>query len=449
MNSVIILRLTASAPDRRSSPRSLDGLKPTIVGPLRWFLKFLEIQWMLHIFLFVLENARHYFGCSRSGWRFPSADERVPPEKVRKVSKEAIKYDTPLVGYELVKTWIMTLTGVAAFRLVSFALTLFMGVVMLNIAAVVPDSRWRNFWLYGPIRVTCFVLMSFLGYYRIDIRRKGCLERGVQTSRTESYRCRRNFRALRHRLSLLRVRSRQHSPAAVRCDLQRLRCDFGRSVESGFAEGYAESDKAARGRSDGVAADGFPRRNDREPGSPLSIPARSLFDEGARATRCVQDAVSQLQSELHRTVHRRMRASRSTLALVCQIVQRMEVKFLPVHVPSTAEKEDATLYANNMQRLLASHLGIGISDATYGDYVKVERAYKAAKAAAINRARRERRREEKWWNPLTSCLVCLPGISDPHSIRIDLDKFDFDAPTESAARRSTKPDGAVPATSES
>ena len=42
----------------------------------------------------------------------------------------------------------------------------------------------------------------------------------------------------------------------------------------------------------------------------------------------------------------------------CQFVQRMEVKFLPVHKPTEAERKDATLYANNMQRLMASHLGM-------------------------------------------------------------------------------------------
>ena len=42
----------------------------------------------------------------------------------------------------------------------------------------------------------------------------------------------------------------------------------------------------------------------------------------------------------------------------CQFVQRMEVKFLPVYKPTEAERKDATLYANNMQRLLASHLGM-------------------------------------------------------------------------------------------
>ena len=116
-------------------------------GPFSWFKKYLEIQMTFHALLFVVENLRHYAGIRRSGWHFPDDKERVPPSKVKKATKaEALKYTTPLVGTELLKFWFMTLTGVAFFRLFCFFFSVFLGLVLLNVAAMSPNKRWRDFW---------------------------------------------------------------------------------------------------------------------------------------------------------------------------------------------------------------------------------------------------------------------------------------------------------------
>ena len=139
-------------------------------GPYAWFKKFVEIQMTFHALLFVVENLRHYAGLRRSGWHFPTKEERVPPSKVRKATKaEALRYTTPLVGTEMLKFWLMTLTGVAFFRLFCFFFTVFMGLVFLNIAAMSPNRMWRNFWMNGPTRLATQVMLTFLGYYRVDV----------------------------------------------------------------------------------------------------------------------------------------------------------------------------------------------------------------------------------------------------------------------------------------
>ena len=33
---------------------------------------------------------------------------------------------------------------------------------------------------------------------------------------------------------------------------------------------------------------------------------------------------------------------------------------------------------------------------------------------------------EKFWNPISTCLVCVPGLHHPRSVKIDLEKFDFE-----------------------
>lgn len=139
-------------------------------GPFSWFKKYLEIQMTFHALLFVVENLRHYAGIRRSGWHFPDDKERVPPSKVEKATKaEALKYTTPLVGTELLKFWFMTLTGVAFFRLFCFFFSVFLGLVFLNVAAMSPNKRWRDFWMYGPVRLSTQMMLTFLGYYRVDV----------------------------------------------------------------------------------------------------------------------------------------------------------------------------------------------------------------------------------------------------------------------------------------
>ena len=139
-------------------------------GPFSWFKKYLELQMTFHALLFVVENLRHYAGIRRSGWHFPDDKERVPPSKVKKATKaEALKYTTPLVGTELLKFWFMTLTGVAFFRLFCFFFSVFLGLVFLNVAAMSPNKRWRDFWMYGPVRLSTQMMLTFLGYYRVDV----------------------------------------------------------------------------------------------------------------------------------------------------------------------------------------------------------------------------------------------------------------------------------------
>ncbi|KAG8470260.1 hypothetical protein KFE25_008681 [Diacronema lutheri] len=52
----------------------------------------------------------------------------------------------------------------------------------------------------------------------------------------------------------------------------------------------------------------------------------------------------------------------------CQLVNRMEMLFLPVHAPCEAERADPLLYAANMQALMARHLHVPMTDATLADY---------------------------------------------------------------------------------
>ncbi|XP_075693031.1 lysophosphatidylcholine acyltransferase 2 [Rhinoderma darwinii] len=55
------------------------------------------------------------------------------------------------------------------------------------------------------------------------------------------------------------------------------------------------------------------------------------------------------------------------LMTVCQVCTNVEVEFLPVYVPSEAEKKDYFLYANNVRTFMAQSLGTPVTDHTYED----------------------------------------------------------------------------------
>uniref|UniRef100_A0A098LZR5 CG32699-PA n=1 Tax=Hypsiglena sp. JMG-2014 TaxID=1550645 RepID=A0A098LZR5_9SAUR len=52
---------------------------------------------------------------------------------------------------------------------------------------------------------------------------------------------------------------------------------------------------------------------------------------------------------------------------LCQVFTKVEVEFLPVHVPSEAEKKDPVLFANRVRNKMASVLDVPVTDHTYED----------------------------------------------------------------------------------
>ncbi len=56
--------------------------------------------------------------------------------------------------------------------------------------------------------------------------------------------------------------------------------------------------------------------------------------------------------------------------LLARPFNEVEVTFLPVYAPSPEEREDPELFAGNVQRVMARHLGVRASDVTYHEYYR-------------------------------------------------------------------------------
>ncbi|XP_003222971.2 lysophosphatidylcholine acyltransferase 2 [Anolis carolinensis] len=52
---------------------------------------------------------------------------------------------------------------------------------------------------------------------------------------------------------------------------------------------------------------------------------------------------------------------------LCQLFTKMEVEFLPVHIPTDEEKHDPALFANRVRSKMSSALGVPVTDHTYED----------------------------------------------------------------------------------
>ena len=58
----------------------------------------------------------------------------------------------------------------------------------------------------------------------------------------------------------------------------------------------------------------------------------------------------------------------SVWLLLAKPINRVEIEFLPVYNPTKEEQQNPTLFAKNVQKIMASELGVEASDITYHKY---------------------------------------------------------------------------------
>jgi 1-acyl-sn-glycerol-3-phosphate acyltransferase len=399
------------------------------------FFSYCELLLLVHCCLVALENLRHLLGLPRSGWRWPTPAEQKKPRDVPRLSKAAVtEFTTPLQGYELWKTLVMTLTGFAPFKLFMFAGCIVLGVLLINVAAVVPSARWRNFWLRGPVRCACFAALTFLGYYCVSVR----------GAPAPPARCKLLLANHVGAVEILVLFGLAFPSFVSAVENTRLPLFSGvcRALDAVLVDRWDPDSKKK------TLEEIKQRASDRS----ASAPQLMIFPEGTvsnqaglfRFNRGAFAAGEPVQLVAFRMPYRHFNPCYTGRPVggcelgdllfrsCCQLVQRMEVCFLPVHEPTAAEKRDPLLFANQSQLRMASVLGCGVSDASYHSWKAIEARYKQLKleAQAERRRRREARRRRRrageagppagdddgegeeggWWNPFTACGVCAGGL---------------------------------------
>ena len=75
---------------------------------------------------------------------------------------------------------------------------------------------------------------------------------------------------------------------------------------------------------------------------------------------------------------------------LCQFAVHLSIEFLPPHAPSEAERAEPQLFANNVRAAMAARMGVGVTDCSYYDYLRIDRAREMVRALRRLQRRAER-----------------------------------------------------------
>eukprot|EP00668_Euglena_longa_P002155 GGOE01002497.1.p1 GENE.GGOE01002497.1~~GGOE01002497.1.p1 ORF type:complete len:506 (-),score=154.09 GGOE01002497.1:236-1753(-) len=318
---------------------------------------------MVQFVFFLYEHLHSLLGLR---WQFPKP--RI--DLVKHCSREeALRYDTPLTGfYERAKTFFMVASGLALLKCIQGVLSFILAVLAINIMVMVPHPLWVAVW-QSIARFWIYCIMFSLGFYKINIY-------GSAAPRSEVKMLLANHTAMVEVLVL-------YAAAGLPSFVSRME-NLGIPLFAGVIRASnailvdrSDEDSKAKTLQEIV-------RRAKEPAAPQVM----IFPEGScnnqqclfRFNRGPFEPGEPVQLACIKFPYRHYnpcwtgRAAGGNeiedllLRLCCQFVNRVEVKFLPVHHPTEAECQDSTVYANNMQLLMAASLGIGISDCTYKVY---------------------------------------------------------------------------------
>eukprot|EP00754_Rhynchopus_humris_P034859 Rhum_TRINITY_DN16460_c0_g1::Rhum_TRINITY_DN16460_c0_g1_i1::g.163121::m.163121/K13510/LPCAT1_2; lysophosphatidylcholine acyltransferase / lyso-PAF acetyltransferase len=358
------------------------------------------------------ENITALFGLRAFYFTKKTAEDVAAVPHVQK--EKALEYDTPVTPYETAKIVLMTCSGLALLRLVQMVFFLMVGFMCVNASAIVPSRIWRFFWLRLMATLCIQGLMFSLGYYRVGVEGKVCKLSDAKIlvgnhmavvellimfqlsfpsfiSAVENEAVPLFSGVVKACNAILVDRLDKHSKRNTMKEIKR-RCEDPLAPQLMiFPEGTLNNQQALFKFKPGAF----------EPGKPVQPfcfkypfkyfnpcwtgEAMNGHDSGECVWRCV-----------------------------CQFVNRLEVKILPVYVPSEEEKADKFLYSENVRRVIAANLEIGLSDCMYEDYVQCGRRYAQLKRAAL-RAQNRLGPVERWALPFQRTFrVGIEELMAPH-----------------------------------
>uniref|UniRef100_A0ABM5EV98 Lysophosphatidylcholine acyltransferase 2 n=1 Tax=Pogona vitticeps TaxID=103695 RepID=A0ABM5EV98_9SAUR len=111
---------------------------------------------------------------------------------------------------------------------------------------------------------------------------------------------------------------------------------------------------------------------------------------------------------------------------LCQLVTKVEVEFLPVHVPGEEEKKDPILFANRVRNRMASALGVPVTDHTYEDcrlMISAGQLTLPMEAGLVEFTKVSRKLNLKWNNIREQLDQFATIASDAKGGRIGIEEF--------------------------
>ena len=352
---------------------------PTVAGSFSFVRRVIVIQFLFLVCMFIAEHVRVIFFS-------PPLHVNMDPIQWENAKApfadvtEALRYDTPLTLYERLKIAFFLLSGVFFLRLFMVIAFLGLGVLCVNLSVVGGRRRdvntlWCSFFHFWT-RVFGYLALASMGFYHIRVR-------GQRATRAEAKIFVANHVCVAEVIALFLLGD---LPAFV-SRVENLTLPLFRGLVTATEAIVVDRDAAssrtktlqeiARRANDPNAAQLmiFPEgtcSNQRtlftfkkgafEPGVPVQLVCFKYpynhFNAAWTGRPCGgNDAFDLL------------------LRLLCQFVNRMEVRFLPVYHPTDLEREDPVAYASHCQTVMANVVGAKVSDATFADYVAAAKRY--------------------------------------------------------------------------
>eukprot|EP01064_Diplonema_japonicum_P017966 TRINITY_DN264_c3_g1_i1.p1 TRINITY_DN264_c3_g1~~TRINITY_DN264_c3_g1_i1.p1 ORF type:complete len:567 (+),score=24.67 TRINITY_DN264_c3_g1_i1:42-1703(+) len=319
--------------------------------------------------------------------------------KVKTSDKETcLQYDTPLQGwYELTKTLLMTISGLPILRLIQAMFFVTVGMIAVNISVMVPNKFWKGFWLRGVTSLCISGALFSFGFYRVGIE-------GTVADRSECKILIGNHTAVFEILIMFGL----SFPAFISA-VENARVPlFSGVVRACDAILVDRLDKNSRKHTMHEI-----KKRAKTPDAPqlMIYPEGTLnnqkglfmFKTGAfEPGQPVQPICFKYPYKHYNPCWTGEATGGNDVGevgwrVLCQIVNRVEVKILPVYRPSEAETEDKYLYSSNVRKVMAANLRTDVSDCVYEDYVALNKIYSRLKRIESRSSNASRRSTEYWF----------------------------------------------------
>eukprot|EP01061_Rhynchopus_euleeides_P048008 TRINITY_DN9977_c0_g1_i3.p1 TRINITY_DN9977_c0_g1~~TRINITY_DN9977_c0_g1_i3.p1 ORF type:complete len:547 (+),score=242.74 TRINITY_DN9977_c0_g1_i3:89-1729(+) len=358
-----------------------------------WYLFFL---FYIQCVLCMYENVTAFLGLRPFVYRDKTQKDVDGVPKIPKIS--CLLYDAPLDNwYEKSKVILMTVSGMAVLRLIQAIVFTTIGMLSVNIAMTIPSKLWKDFWLGWVVRFCIQALLFSLGYYRVGMEGKVCDKSEAKIlvgnhmavveiivmfglsfpsfiSAVENEAVPLFSGVVRACNAILVDRLDKDSKRKTMEEIKRRCGDPDAPQLMIFPEGTLNNQKALFTFKPGAF----------EPGMPVQpVIFKIPFSHFNPCWTGEATGGNEVGEVLWRCVS--------------QFVNRLEVKVLPVYHPSEEEKKNKMLFAENVRRLMAANLEIGVSDCRYEDYVALYKRYSQIKRE--RRLEEGRRPQQRFWFP--------------------------------------------------
>ncbi len=362
-----------SAVKMPSLPQEVPSL-PALNSYVSLFKLWIGLQFLFLCLLFVIEHARVVFGYSEKMF---GPQKRYPANAGR---DRALFYDTPMTNYERFKMIFFTLSGLLFLRIALMLTSFAIAVGLINLSAYRGRNRtnspvWFSICAAG-VKLFGNLLLISMGFYYVKVEGKLATRRECKLL-LGNHVCMielvylylaADFPAFVSRVENLSIPLFRGVVAASDAIVVDRDAASSRSKTLSEIKKRAKDNDAAQlmifpeGTCNNQLALFEFRKGAFEPGNPVQpvcfyFPYRHFNPAWTGRAVGGNDLLDML------------------FRMLTQFVNRLEVKILPVHEPTSEEKENSLVYAKNIQKIMADVIGLSTSDATFADYVHAARVF--------------------------------------------------------------------------